>query len=201
MSPPACTCGSAAGPGRGVGVFSDRLRNSEKKSAAGRLYGCNGYKDKELSIMIRKSTRYLSVLAAGAMALGIAHTPSQALTIMPSAGRATDAADYGCFWLSYSTMTNGCSSVKRLETSLPIGGSGWVNVKVNAQGASPSNNVGCEAIAVNDAVTSFWGYGVRWLPAFGSAQNIMTTTWVPGGGGLYVYCDVYPNGRVNTINY
>lgn len=151
--------------------------------------------------MISKSTRYLSVLAAGAMALGISHTPSQARNVMPSAGRAQHAADYGCFWLNFSTMTNGCSSVKRLETSLPIDSSGWVNVNVNAQGASPSNNVGCEAIAVNAAATSLWAYGVRWLPAFGSAQTITTTTWVPGGGGLYVYCDVYPNGRVNTINY
>jgi hypothetical protein len=148
-----------------------------------------------------KRSLSLAMLAAAGISVGSFQSPSHARTIMPSAGRTLAVADSGCFWLSFSAMTNGCSTAKRLETPLPIDAAGWVTVGVNAVGAGPANNVGCEAVAVNDASTLFWAYGVRWLPAFGAAQRIATTTYVPGGGGLYVYCDVSPGGRINTINY
>jgi len=151
--------------------------------------------------MINKTTRALSILAAAALTIGSFHPAVHARTIMASAGRAVNAGDYGCFWLSGSSMTNGCGYTVRLETSLPVDAAGWVTVNVSAQGAGPGNNVGCEAVAMDWTLTSFWGWGQVWLPAFGSAQSIHTTTWVPSGGGLFVYCDVQPNGRVNLINY
>lgn len=151
--------------------------------------------------MNRHRIRALSILAAIAIVFGTFQAPSQARTTMASAGRAVAAADYGCFVLSYSTMTNVCSSAKRLETSLPVDASGTYTVKVNAQGPLPSGTVGCEAIGVNESVTLFWASGVRWLSISSAPQNLYMTTTVPSGGSLFVYCDVNPNGRVSTISW
>jgi hypothetical protein len=152
--------------------------------------------------MIHKTTRALSAFVAAALAFGTFQLSAHAgRTIMASAARATQPADHGCFYLSFGSMTNGCGAAKRLEASLPVDYAGWYTVKVNASGASPSNNVGCEAVAVNAGITAAWSYGQAWLPAFGTGQTISTTTWLPAFGGLYVYCDVLPNGHVNTIGY
>jgi hypothetical protein len=151
--------------------------------------------------MIHKTTRAFSLLAVAALALSGFNPVVQARTLMASAGRAVAPGDYGCFGLWYSSMTNYCSYTTRLEMSLPIDSAGWVSVHVNAYGGSAANNVGCEAVAIDAGLTAVWSYGQMWLPAFGSSQTINTSTYVPGGGGLFMYCDVLPYGRVNTINY
>ena len=148
----------------------------------------------------RNRNRALSLLTVAVIALGT-FQPLQARTLMASAGRAVAAADAGCFGLFYSSMTNYCGSVKRLETPLPLDAAGWVTVKVNAYGPTSSSNVVCEALGIDDAFMSVWGDGVRGLPAFGSVQSIYTSTYVPAGGGLFVYCDVYPNGRVQMFTW
>lgn len=148
----------------------------------------------------RNRNHALSLLTVAVIALGT-FQPLQARSLMASAGRAVAAADAGCFVLSYSSMTNVCSTVKRLETALPVDNAGSVTVKVSAYGATSSNNVGCEAIGIDAAFTTVWGNGLRWLPAFGYVQSIYTSTYVPAGGGLYVYCDVYPNGRVQMFDW
>jgi hypothetical protein len=151
--------------------------------------------------MIQTGARVFSLLAAVALALGGLPASSQARTIMASAGRAAIAADYGCFLLNGSTMINSCGSAKRLETSLPTDAGGTYTVKVSAQGPSPASNVGCEAVGVNATATAYWGSGVQWLPAFPAAQVLNLITPVPAGGTMFAYCDVYPNGRVNTISW
>jgi hypothetical protein len=150
--------------------------------------------------MNRNRNRALSLLTVAVIALGT-FQPLQARTLMASAGRTLAAADAGCFMLGYSSMTNVCGAAMRLETPLPLDTAGWVTVKVNAYGPTASSNVGCEAIGINDAFTAAWGYGIQWLPAFGSVQSIYTSTYVPTGGGLYLYCDVYPNGRVQMFTW
>lgn len=154
--------------------------------------------------MQRNRTRLLATLAIPALALGLAQGTSQARSILPSAGRAVNPADYGCFWLNGSTMTNGCPATKVLEIPLTADGSwnGWYTVTVTAQGASESNNVGCKSFGLSKDGSGWTGWEPRqYLPAFGSAQDLTTTTWAPGGGGIYVNCEVAPNGRVNMVNW
>jgi hypothetical protein len=149
--------------------------------------------------MTRTNARILSILSAATIACVTSQGLSYARSIPASAGRARFAADADCFSLSYQTMTNVCSTSKRLEIPLVVDAAGTYTVSVVAQGATSSNNVGCEAVGSNAAATSYSISGVHWLPVFGSAQTITASAYVPSGGRLYATCDVSPNGRVNTL--
>lgn len=149
--------------------------------------------------MSHTKTRILSILSAAAIACVTSQGLSDARSIPASAGRARFAADYDCFSLAWSSMSNVCSSTKRLEIPLVVDAAGTYTVTVNAQGASASNNVGCEAVGSTAAADVISASGVHWLPAFGSPQSITGSAFVWNGGRLYATCDVQPSGRVNTF--
>lgn len=50
-------------------------------------------------------TGALALLAIPALAMAIAHGTSQARSLLPSAGRAVNPADYACFWLGQPVIT------------------------------------------------------------------------------------------------
>lgn len=148
-------------------------------------------------------TGALALLAIPALAMAIAHGTSQARSLLPSAGRAVNPADYACFWLNGSTMTNGCTVNKTIEMALPTDGDGHYTVTVTAQGQTTSNNVGCAAFGIDRAGLAWASDDPRrFLSVFGStAEDLSTRAWKWGGGGMYVNCLVDPNGRVNVVNW
>jgi hypothetical protein len=151
--------------------------------------------------MTRNQTRILSILAAVAIACVTSQGLSYARSAPADIGRARFFEDFGCFTLYGGAMINTCSSAKRLEMPLITDAPGNYTVWVNAQGATASNNVGCLAAGTNDGNTLYWGSAQQWLPAFGAAQTITLSTYIPSFGRLYAVCDVSPNGRVNTVNW
>lgn len=147
-------------------------------------------------------TRTLSFLAATALAFSPLPPAAQARTVMASAGRPQFFADWSCFWLENSSMTNGCARTVRLETSLPVDAGGWWTVRVSAQGATTANNVCCSASSTDANAVPVSAPGAQCLRVFGTPDVIPSqAVFVPAGGGLFVSCNVQPNGRVNTINY
>jgi hypothetical protein len=125
-----------------------------------------------------------------------------ARTMPASSGRAVFWSDGPCFTMGYSAMTNSCSTGRSFELPLMVDTAGSKTITVWAYGASASNNVGCFANGMNRELTLFWGTQRQWLTAFGSSQPItLTGAYVPSGGYLYAACDVYPGGRVNTVDY
>jgi hypothetical protein len=143
---------------------------------------------------------FLSIFLVGSV---IVPATSSARTQPASSGRAIAAADYGCFSLWYSSMTNNCGSAKSLEIPLVIDNSGNKTVTIAAYGASVSNNVCCTSSGLNRELTLVWGSGAaRCLPSFGSSQLITTTgAYVPSWGYAYATCTVSPGGRVNTVGF
>jgi hypothetical protein len=134
--------------------------------------------------------------------MAISHGTSQARSLLPSAGRAVNAADYACFWLDGSTMTNGCTTNKVIEIPLPTDGDGHYTVTVTAQGATTANNVGCAAFGIDRNGFAWASDDPRkFLPSFGTAQDLATRAWKWGGGGMYVNCTVDPGGRYNYVNW
>lgn len=153
-------------------------------------------------IMNRKRIRVLSILAA-AVVVGTFQAPSHARNIIASAGRAVVAADNSCFWLNGGSINNGCSSRKLFTIPLWLGDpAGYVSVKVNAQGASTSNTVGCHAVGTNESITAVWSSGYKWLSTYGTPESIaLQPVYTPANGSLYVDCYLDPNGRVNTLHW
>jgi len=148
-------------------------------------------------------TRALSVLAIPGLAMAIAHGTSQARSLLPSAGRAVGPADYGCFVLSGSTMTNVCGVTKVWEMALPTDGDGHYSVTVTAQGANTATNVGCAAFGIDRAGLGWASDDPRrFLSVFNNtAEDLTTRAWKWGGGGMFVNCLVDLNGRVNVVNW
>jgi hypothetical protein len=152
--------------------------------------------------MKRNQARFLAIFAIPGIVVGLAQGTSQARSMLPSAGRAVAAADYGCFALDASTMTNVCSTTKMLEIPLIVDAAGVYTVTVTAQGATSANNVGCQAFGVSrDFLNVNSGTPRRFLTSFGVAVNLVTSASVPFGGGLFVNCQVSPGGRVNMVNW
>lgn len=152
--------------------------------------------------MNRNRTRFLALLAIPGIAMGVAQGTSQARTIVPSAGRAVSAADYGCFALDASTMTNAyCSTKKELEIPLVVDAAATYNVTVTAIGASPSNTVGCKSVSVSKNGFVYQASARVHLASFGVAGDLVTSVIVPSGGGLFVNCEVFPNGKVTMVNW
>lgn len=125
----------------------------------------------------------------------------QARSVLPSAGRAVNAADSGCFALSYSHVQNTCTSVKRLEIPLFINESGTKTVRVTAQASSYSNLVTCIAVGRNKEGTMTWSSGWKNIPSYGPASDIVLSVYGPPWGSIYASCDVHPGGWVNMVNW
>lgn len=125
-----------------------------------------------------------------------------ARTVPASLGKAVSPSDDGCFGMSYSSMSNGCTVQKSFEIPLPVDTAGSKTVYVAAYGAGPANNVGCQAAGLNREVTAVWASPRVWLAGFGSSQIItLTGAYVPASGFLYVNCNMNPGGRVNNVDY
>jgi len=122
--------------------------------------------------------------------------------VFAAAGRAVNAADYGCFSLWYDSVTNNCGR-KTFTIPLIADGTpgGHYKPVVTAAGASPANNVGCTAWAVDKTVTWVWTSSTQYLPAFGSAQDLILPVDAPAGGGLAVDCEVDTGGRIDIVNW
>jgi hypothetical protein len=153
--------------------------------------------------MNRKTLQAFCIVSAATVATASFVTSSQARTTMASAGRAVASADYGCFVLDSSSMANICTNTTSLETSLVIDAGGSFTVTVNAEGATPSNTVGCQAWGVDKTARFFSISGAfKFLSIFGSPQDItLNPVSVPTRGGMFVSCQVSHFGRVNTFNW
>lgn len=127
---------------------------------------------------------------------------ASARTMPASGGKAVAWSDNACFGMSYSSMSNGCSTMRSFELPLVVDTAGAKTVYVSAYGAGPSNNVGCVAAGVNRGITLTWASSRVWLPSFGASQVItLTGAYVPPGGLFYTNCYVNPGGRVNVVDY
>ncbi|MBN8228003.1 hypothetical protein JYK02_10835 [Corallococcus macrosporus] len=125
-----------------------------------------------------------------------------ARTVPASAGRPVAWSDGPCFSMSYSTMSNVCSTRRSYEIPLTSDSAGSKAVNVTARGATPSNNVGCMAIGMNREATLVWGGTRKWLTSFGTPQIIaLTGAYIPNSGYLYANCLVDPGGQVNTVEH
>jgi hypothetical protein len=140
----------------------------------------------------------LGMAVAGALLSQVA----VARTVPASSGRPVNWNDGPCFGLSYSTVTNSCSTTKHIEYPLPVDNAGSKTVYITGYGATSSNNVGCGAAGMNREFTAVWASPKVWLSSFGSAQTItLTGAWVPSGGYLYAACELQPNGRVHVVEF
>lgn len=137
------------------------------------------------------------LLMTGAVAL-----PAAARSVTAYAGgRSFYEADAACFSVITGGVTNTCGSMKKYEISLPVDSPGYKTVLVNAYGTSASNDVSCQAIAVSSSLS--WGGSPQLsLPSFGSTQTItLSGANVLYAGSLYLYCEVDPGGRINSVNF
>ncbi|NOK37072.1 hypothetical protein HMI49_28125 [Corallococcus exercitus] len=127
---------------------------------------------------------------------------AMARSVPASAGRPVLWSDGPCFQMSYSIMSNSCSTQRSYEIPLTADSAGSKTVVVTAYGATFAKNVGCMAIGMNREATLVWGGTRRWLVSFGTAQLItLTDAYVPNSGYLYANCLVNPGGQVNTVDY
>ncbi|WP_375759794.1 hypothetical protein [Corallococcus exercitus] len=127
---------------------------------------------------------------------------AMARSVPASAGRPVLWSDGPCFQMSYSTMTNICSTRRSYEIPLTADSAGNKTVVVTAFGSTSSRNVGCMAVGMNREATVVWGGSRRWLPAFGTPQLItLTGAYIPNSGYLYANCLVDPGGQVNAVDY
>ncbi|MGE6757450.1 hypothetical protein ACQKGO_05505 [Corallococcus interemptor] len=128
---------------------------------------------------------------------------AMARTVPASSGRSVLWSDGSCFAMSYSTMTNSCSTRRSFELPLPVDNIGYKTVTVTARGgATASNRVGCMAIGMNREATIVWGGTRKWTTTYSASQALsLTDAYVPTGGYLYANCLVDPAGQVNTVDY
>lgn len=144
-----------------------------------------------------------AILALGiVLAMGAASLPAAARGVPATGAIALPASDIDCFSEFYGSYRNVCASTKLLRFSLSVDSGGPKDVWVIAEGASPNNNVGCEAIGINSSVTSYWGSPKLYLSSFGSTQTIyLNGAYVNSFGALYVNCWLNNGGRVNSVSY
>jgi len=122
-----------------------------------------------------------------------------------SSGRPQFWNEGPCFWMDGSRMSNGgpgCSGRKSFEIPLVVDSAGPKTVEVTAQGATPSNNVCCQAVGAFRDGTALGVSGRVCLSVFGPPQVItLVGAFVPSAGYLYVNCLVDLNGWVDSVNY
>jgi hypothetical protein len=126
---------------------------------------------------------------------------ANARSVPASVGRAVNPSDSACFSMNTSTLTNVCSTVRRLELPLTMDTSGWKNISITARGPSAAGNVVCDAVGTNADLTSVYNPGAQALPRFGSPATISLRNYVWSGGRLFAACNVYPGGAVYTVSH
>lgn len=147
-----------------------------------------------------KKIHAFSLPVATAFVFGSFQPITYARTVPASVTRTANPADQGCFPLSFSSITNNCGIVKRVDIPLVVDTSGTVTVQVRAQGAGIANNVQCELLAWDGS--TFATSGLRALPVFGSPQLIsLTNNIVFTGDSVFVGCNVSPGGILHTVIY
>jgi hypothetical protein len=157
--------------------------------------------------MQRTTFRTFATIALAAAAIPSTMSTSQARTALPSSGRTLAMADMPCFSMSYGSMTNTCSTWKYFEMPLTHDNTinNWLSPRVTAVGTAPSGTVGCTATAVKFDWTATWSNNNAWqyefIPVFGSPQDIVLDIFAPGDAGLYLTCQVYPQGRINLARW
>ena len=154
---------------------------------------------------VASSIRHLLTLTTVALPIGILSQPVEARTVAAAVG-AVNNSDAGCVSLWFGTVTNICNDrTLSFDWPLPVDSGGNKAVGVIAFAATSSNNVGCLAEGLNaEATTVSYSNGgaYRFLPAFGSAQNIsLVGAFVPGGGQLIVNCRISPGGRIQVAGW
>jgi hypothetical protein len=149
---------------------------------------------------MHKSARHL-LIAAGLFAGLIAAGESSRAATMTVPGRASPDAN-SCFnTTSYPySLRNDCSTTQALYLPfvMPWSNQNMVYQAV-AQGASPSNNVGCLARSVSLHGAVHQATSRKYLTQFGVSQVIeVGYVWVPFQGTSAVECDVAPGGIVKA---
>lgn len=161
---------------------------------------------------ISKMLHSLLITSATAASLVSAPQLSQARSLPARGGSSGYFADAGC-WNPYGpAMTNVCSATKYWyiplsidpspSTGAPPGYDYLSGVTVTAQGAGPSNNVGCLAQGWDAGRNWIFSSGWKYLPSFGAATSLPPLTLlVPSGGTAMLDCDVAPNGQVIAVTW
>ncbi len=147
---------------------------------------------------MNKSAKHLLIatsLLAGVIAAG---DSSRAASLTVPAKASPNANS--CFSGGYAYMRNDCSTKQTLYLPAHVPWSGqWMYPFFSAQGASPSNNVGCLARATSVHGSSVSATPKLWLSQFGPAQLVdLIGLPVPYQASLAFECEVYPGGRLNS---
>jgi hypothetical protein len=145
----------------------------------------------------------LGVLLLGTSMLAIAlGQHAEARSVPAAAGGPFFVSEQSCWVRGSETMQNTCTGQRSFHIPLVVDSIGTKNTVVTAYGATPVNNVGCQAIGISRDALSAWTSGsYRYLPIFGSAQDISLSVYVPSGGSLYVDCLASQNGRIHKVDY
>jgi hypothetical protein len=149
---------------------------------------------------MHKSARHLLIAASLFAGLIAAGESSRAATMTVPAKASPDANS--CFnTTSYVySLRNDCSTTQTLWLPfvMPYSNQNMV-YQVVAQGASPSNNVGCRARSVNLHGTVYGATSWTYLSQFGVSQLFdLGYLWVPFQGTSAVECSAAPGGIVKA---
>lgn len=141
-------------------------------------------------------------LAAGVFLLSMAVPGAAFARAAPGfLGSPYNPADAGCFTNYYGSARNTCATTKGWCIPAVVDPAGSYTVNVVAYAPNPSATVGCSATGIDDAITSVWTSGMRYVSSFGAGARYITLTgaYVPGNGQLFVCCDVGAGAGVNGI--
>ncbi|WP_044889513.1 hypothetical protein [Myxococcus hansupus] len=116
-------------------------------------------------------------------------------------GSPFNPSDASCFTSYYGSIMNLCSTTKTWCMPAVVDAAGPYTVNVVAYAPSVSSSVGCHATGVNDAISTVWSSGMRYVSSFGSGARYIALSgaFVPGNGQLYVCCDVGAGAGVNGL--
>src|SRR5262249_16754357 len=80
---------------------------------------------------------------------GLATPNAHARGVGAFSGKANPLAGSSCFGEFWDGVVNQCSTQKRWDVPLAVDPAGSYTVWVHAYGATPANNVGCQALGVD----------------------------------------------------
>lgn len=140
-------------------------------------------------------------LAAVALAAGLASSV-QARTSPLWLAKPVDPAQIGCHGDWYHSITNNCASTSEVEYPLVADGTAWFTARVNAFGATPSNNVGCTVVVMTPDYAGVYAPPRVWLGSFGSHQNIsIPDAYKEEGWANFLACTLQPGGRIHLVQW
>ena len=150
--------------------------------------------------MTSKVFQCLFMIAALGLGTVAVPQPVEARSFPARHGSSAFQSDATCWSPFAATVTNTCPSKRFWTVPLLLDGTqGWVSVV--AEGASVSNTVLCRAIGTDMFGNIVTNSGWFSLPQFGAPSIIQVFTSVPGGGTAMIDCDVFPGGKVHTVNW